>query len=195
MLMILSCVFNLRLIFSWKIQTQRHGVARFLPWPRLAGSGSARFFNLELGASQRGGDKRNINRVDQLTRYGSAGILSYGVLNLLYYSAATSVAVLLRPIAPPNVTGRMVTGVKIQYAMKYIGSLMGVVWAGSQVTKPARLGAAIALAPLCERTLDLIQRRLGIQRASTTLYICVASIWVICALFYAILLYISLMKI
>jgi len=74
-------------------------------------------------------------------------------------------------------------------------TLAAYVWAGSQVTKPARLGGAVALAPLCERTLKSIKRRLGISDINKAFWLCVVSLWGGALAFYCSLLLATLVRI
>ncbi|CAA2949284.1 hypothetical protein CDL12_13297 [Olea europaea subsp. europaea] len=66
--------------------------------------------------------------MERLKRYGISGILSYGLLNTVYYLTTFLVVWFLK--------------------------VMAMVWAGSQVTKLVRAGGALALAPLVDRGLS-----------------------------------------
>ncbi|KAL8228780.1 hypothetical protein R6Q57_013680 [Mikania cordata] len=81
----------------------------------------------------------------KLRRYGISGILSYGLLNTAYYLSAFLVAWFYIAPAP----GKM----GYWAAVKRFVKLMAMVWAGSQVTKLARAGGALALAPVVDRGL------------------------------------------
>lgn len=82
----------------------------------------------------------------KLRRYGTAGILSYGLLNTAYYLSAFLVTWFY--IAPaPGKMGYFT-------AVKRFVKLMAMVWAGSQVTKLLRAGGALALAPVVAKGLS-----------------------------------------
>ncbi|KAK1422808.1 hypothetical protein QVD17_18097 [Tagetes erecta] len=81
----------------------------------------------------------------KLRRYGVSGILSYGLLNTAYYLFAFLVAWFYIAPAP----GKM----GYWAAVKRFVKLMAMVWAGSQVTKLARAGGALALAPVVDKGL------------------------------------------
>ena len=69
---------------------------------------------------------------------GMAGMTAYGILNTMYYTLAFTTAWSFRTI-PANLSAAA--------AFRVAGECMALVWAGSQVTKLARLGLAAAGAP------------------------------------------------
>ncbi|PAN12655.1 hypothetical protein GQ55_2G271800 [Panicum hallii var. hallii] len=83
--------------------------------------------------------------LEKLKRYGAAGVLSYGLLNTVYYVTAFLLVWFYFAPAP----GRMGYGAAVERFVK----LMAMVWAGSQVTKILRAGGALALAPFVDRGL------------------------------------------
>ncbi|CAL5081670.1 unnamed protein product [Urochloa decumbens] len=83
--------------------------------------------------------------LEKLKRYGTAGVLSYGLLNTVYYVTAFLLVWFYFAPAP----GRMGYGAAVERFVK----LMAMVWAGSQVTKILRAGGALALAPFVDRGL------------------------------------------
>ncbi|KAK8459873.1 hypothetical protein SEVIR_2G230500v4 [Setaria viridis] len=83
--------------------------------------------------------------LEKLKRYGAAGVLSYGLLNTVYYVSAFLLVWFYFAPAP----GRMGYGAAVERFVK----LMAMVWAGSQVTKIFRAGGALALAPFVDRGL------------------------------------------
>lgn len=90
---------------------------------------------------------RKSNEVlDKLRRYGISGILSYGLLNTLYY--LTTFLVVWFYIAPAPAKMGYVAA-----AGRFL-KIMATVWAGSQVTKLARAAGALALAPFVDRGLS-----------------------------------------
>ncbi|XP_015876231.3 uncharacterized protein LOC107412915 [Ziziphus jujuba] len=82
----------------------------------------------------------------KLKRYGTAGILSYGLLNTIYY--LTTFLLVWFYVAPAP--GKMGYLAAVERFLK----LMAMVWAGSQVTKLIRAGGALALAPFVDRGLS-----------------------------------------
>lgn len=84
---------------------------------------------------------------------------------------------------------------QLAWCAQYLATLAAYVWAGSQVTKPARLWGAVALAPLCERTLKSIQQRLGIRDINRAFWFCVISLWGGALVFYCSLLLATLVRI
>ncbi|KAF6163846.1 hypothetical protein GIB67_024701 [Kingdonia uniflora] len=83
-----------------------------------------------------------------LRRYGISGILSYGLLNTVYY--ITTFLLFWFYVAPAP--GRMGYTAAVGRFLK----IMAMVWAGSQVTKLVRAGGALALAPFVDRGLSWI---------------------------------------
>ncbi|EOA26286.1 hypothetical protein CARUB_v10024059mg [Capsella rubella] len=82
----------------------------------------------------------------KLKRYGLSGILSYGLLNTVYYSTAFLLVWFYVAPAP----GKMGYLAAAERFLK----VMAMVWAGSQVTKLIRIGGAVALAPIVDRGLS-----------------------------------------
>ncbi|XP_072991436.1 uncharacterized protein [Typha latifolia] len=84
--------------------------------------------------------------LQKLRRYGVAGVLSYGLLNTIYY--LTTFLLVWFYFAPAP--GRMGYAAAVERFLK----IMAMVWAGSQVTKIIRAGGALALAPFVDRGLS-----------------------------------------
>ncbi|MBA0629395.1 hypothetical protein Godav_023965 [Gossypium davidsonii] len=82
----------------------------------------------------------------KLRQYGISGVLSYGLLNTVYYL----ITFLLVWFYVAPVPGRMGYMAAAQRFLK----VMAMVWAGSQVTKLVRAGGALALAPFVDRGLS-----------------------------------------
>ncbi|XP_075501973.1 uncharacterized protein LOC142540019 isoform X1 [Primulina tabacum] len=82
----------------------------------------------------------------RLKRYGISGVLSYGLLNTAYYLPTFLVVWFYVTPAP----GRMGYLAAVERFLK----VMGMVWAGSQVTKLVRAGGALALAPIVDKGLS-----------------------------------------
>jgi hypothetical protein len=87
-----------------------------------------------------------------LRSYGLAGVLAYGLLNTLYYTCAFLVVWVYVLKVP--------AGLGTAAAARRFGETFVVVWAGSQVTKLARAGGALVLAPVANALLDRVQARL-----------------------------------
>ncbi|KAJ4971664.1 hypothetical protein NE237_004763 [Protea cynaroides] len=84
--------------------------------------------------------------MEGLRKYGISGILSYGLLNTIYY--LTTFLLVWFYVAPAP--GRMGYAAAVQRFFK----VMALVWAGSQVTKLIRAGGALALAPIVDNGLS-----------------------------------------
>lgn len=74
----------------------------------------------------------------QIKALGLAGFTAYGIFNTAYYTLAFTTAWSIRSV-PSNIG--------IAATWRIAGEVMALVWAGSQVTKLARAGMALALAP------------------------------------------------
>jgi len=95
---------------------------------------------------------------DKLAAAGRGGLLSYGILNCAYYVSVTMATyvyylksgseLLLIPSTVTSMRDRLVM------AITKMSKIAAIVWAGSQITKAFRIGAAIATAPLSEKLLD-----------------------------------------
>ncbi|KAJ8749331.1 hypothetical protein K2173_018815 [Erythroxylum novogranatense] len=82
----------------------------------------------------------------KLKRYGISGVLAYGLLNTAYY--LTTFLLVWFYVAPaPGKLGFLA-------AVERFFKVMATVWAGSQVTKLARAGGALALAPFVDEGLS-----------------------------------------
>lgn len=77
-------------------------------------------------------------------------MLSYGLLNTLYYSVAFVVAWTTVAQAPQ--------GLGLAAAAKAFAKTFLLVWAGSQVTKPLRAAGAVLGAPLAKQLLGAVRR-------------------------------------
>ena len=88
----------------------------------------------------------------QVKDLGMAGMTAYGVLNTLYYTLAFTTAWSFRAI-PANLS--------FAAAFRVAGECMALVWAGSQVTKIARLGLAVAGAPKMDEGIKSVCAKTG----------------------------------
>lgn len=121
---------------------------------------------------------------------GSAGLLAYGVLNAAYYSLAVSLLWWhtgggTRGL-PYSTTATAVTagagGGGVKATVQRFVKVLALAWAGSQVTKPLRAGAAVLLAPAMGRAMDGIQRRLGLKRRGDTVPVIIAALLLVTGL-------------
>lgn len=96
--------------------------------------------------------------IDGLSKFGVAGVLSYGMFNTLYYVGAF--------LLFWNTTnaGEAARGLGVAAAAREGTRVLLLVWAGSQVTKLLRAGAALALAPLVDRGLRTVASCLRVSR-------------------------------
>ena len=88
----------------------------------------------------------------QVKDLGMAGMTAYGILNTLYYTLAFTTAWSFRVI-PANLS--------LAAAFRVAGECMALVWAGSQVTKIARLGLAVAGAPKMDHGIKSVCAKTG----------------------------------
>ncbi len=91
----------------------------------------------------------------QLQSLGLAGVAAYGLLNTGYYISAF----LFFWFAVAKVPA----GQGLAATARAVAGVMAGVWAGSQVTKAARAAAALMLAPLVDRLMGGLQRRLRLR--------------------------------
>ncbi|CAN0112376.1 unnamed protein product, partial [Phaeothamnion confervicola] len=112
-------------------------------------------------------DGKSNSALKRLREYGAAGVLAYGCLNGLYYSLAFTVAWLSMGGAGAGAAGAgtSVIGAAFRRSVK----VMGLVWAGSQVTKVFRYAGALALAPAADRLLSGAQRGLRLRTRGASL--------------------------
>ncbi|KAA6420523.1 MAG: hypothetical protein FRX49_09684 [Trebouxia sp. A1-2] len=92
---------------------------------------------------------------------------AYGLLTTVYYTTAflffwTHVAKVPRGLG------------LAETAKRFVG-VMSLTWAGSQVTKVARIAAALALAPLLDNACHMAQQKLGLTSKRTALSLVVLS--------------------
>lgn len=90
----------------------------------------------------------------RLVDAGRGGLLAYGILNALYYCGVTALTYsyffnsdILR------ISSSVVGSARIAAAVKAMGKVVAIVWAGSQVTKAIRISLAVVLAPFVERNM------------------------------------------
>lgn len=132
---------------------------------------------------------------DRLTAAGRGALLAYGVLNFLYYVTLTAVAWKFSnagrveaTAAAAAVTSGSHFSRRVSVAAVRLGKVMGIVWAGSQITKPARLTGAIVSAPAADKLLLWFQRKLKLKSAESAFAALCAILLGSTAVFYALLL-------
>ncbi|KAL4429345.1 hypothetical protein ABPG77_005119 [Micractinium sp. CCAP 211/92] len=120
------------------------------------------------GSKNAGGSFWDIGSLQkQLQSLGLAGVTAYGLLNTLYYSCAFLFAWIYVAKVP--------AGQGAAAAAKAFAGVMGLVWAGSQVTKAPRAAAALFLAPLVDRGMAWLQRSLGLRTRRAVFLVFVAA--------------------
>lgn len=109
---------------------------------------------------------RNKRLQRQLKSYGMSGLVAYGLTNTIYYTFAF-LFVWLYIVKVPRGLGWTEVGARFV-------EVMGLTWAYSQVTKVARAAAAVALAPIVDGFLLVLQCRLRLRSKSSTFWLVVA---------------------
>ena len=117
--------------------------------------------------------------IETLKNCGSGGIFAYGIMNTLWYSFGIVAGVYA--ITASGATSFALIKPKLLPAL-------AAVWAGSQATKLFRISSSIALAPLCDRILNRVHRRLnetykignGFSKSQTLFWSCIATVLVGC---------------
>ena len=104
--------------------------------------------------------------LDSLRRYGLAGVLSYGILNTLWYAFSFATAWLYVAQVP--------RGAGLAASAKAAGKVFALAWAGSQVTKAARIGAAALGAPLADSLIDWIRKGMDLPSRRAAFGVAVA---------------------
>ncbi|CAM9228148.1 unnamed protein product, partial [Scytosiphon promiscuus] len=124
------------------------------------------------GGSSGGSGKKVANLV---AKFGPAGLVAYGVLNGVFYSAGIAYVML----GPMGVVTATTVGIKpaIAAAVKQLAKVIGFVWLGSQATKPLRLALSALLAPVAGRLIDSTQRRLRLDTKKDAVSLLVAAIF------------------
>lgn len=95
------------------------------------------------------------------------GLASYGVANTVYYSVAFAFVWTQVLRVPP--------GLGVAAAGRRAAEAFALVWLGSQATKLARLGAALALAPLATALLERLREALRLRTQGEAFAVVVAA--------------------
>ncbi|CEM16907.1 unnamed protein product [Vitrella brassicaformis CCMP3155] len=104
--------------------------------------------------------------IDRIRSYGLAGMLSYGVLNALYYTVAVALAWCCRMTCPS------MAAPSLRCATQRFVKVFVLVWAGSQVTKGLRAAMAVMIAPFVDKVLAATQRRLRLKTRERAFAVC-----------------------
>ncbi|CAL5220661.1 g2707 [Coccomyxa viridis] len=94
----------------------------------------------------------------RLREYGLSGVLAYGMLNTIYYTA-TFWYMWTHVYKVPK-------GIGLAAASRKFVEVLGITWAGSQLTKVARGFGALLLAPVVDKLLTSFQSILRIRSKS-----------------------------
>lgn len=97
---------------------------------------------------------------DQLGGAGQAGLISYGVLNLCYYSVVT---LIFWSLTAGNLANEPL--------LRRLSKVSAMVWLGSQATKPTRMAGAIVMAPVADKYMTSFQERFKIQSRTKTFWL------------------------
>ncbi|CAM6101798.1 unnamed protein product [Calypogeia fissa] len=122
---------------------------------------------------------RKEEMVNNLKRYGLAGILSYGLLNTIYY-LGTFLFVWLYVSPSPGGLG---FGPAAQRFLK----VFAAVWAGSQMTKLLRAAGALSLAPIVDRGLNWYTQRFNFNSRETAFSFLVGACFGLAALVFLVI--------
>lgn len=111
---------------------------------------------------------------ERLSAAGRGGLLSYGLLNFIYYISVTTIAWNFSNAgkAEAALITASTLNERISQSMVRLGKVMGIVWAGSQITKPSRMTGALLLSPLADRFLGWFQSKLGIPPSRAFWLLC-----------------------
>lgn len=127
------------------------------------------------------------NLKQQLSAAGRGGLIAYGVLNWLYYITVTTVAWNYSSVGKASaVAASSSLNQRVGLSVLRLGKVMGIVWAGSQITKPTRIAGAILTAPLADRLLLRIKTTFQLPSVERAFALMVAMLLGSTALFYAI---------
>jgi len=121
---------------------------------------------------------------DKLASTGRAGLLAYGILNFVYYSTVTFFAWRLLLLRSPVVAPGLAFGQRVQATAAKLGSVAGIVWAGSQVTKVFRLSGAIVMAPVVDKLMSWTQTKFNLTSRNAAFWAIIGALWGTLFVFY-----------
>lgn len=103
----------------------------------------------------------------KLRSLGLAGVVAYGLLNTLYYTASFLLVWTLVAKVPQ--------GLGAAAAVRSFLTVFATVWAGSQVTKIARAAGALFLAPFVDRAMEILCSKLKLKSKQQAFLLIVGS--------------------
>ncbi|KAF5836242.1 hypothetical protein DUNSADRAFT_6254 [Dunaliella salina] len=103
----------------------------------------------------------------KLRSLGLAGVVAYGLLNTLYYTASFLLVWTLVAKVPQ--------GLGAAAAVRSFLAVFATVWAGSQVTKVARAAGALFLAPFVDKAMEILCSKLKLKSKQQAFLIIVGS--------------------
>ena len=121
---------------------------------------------------------------DKLASTGRAGLLAYGILNFLYYSTVTAVTWRLLLLRSPVVEPGLAFAQRVQATAAKLGSVAGIVWAGSQVTKVFRLSGAVVMAPAVDTLMSWTQAKFRLSSRNAAFWAIIRALWGTLFVFY-----------
>ena len=128
---------------------------------------------------------------EKLKNAGASGLVSYGLLNCLYYTVVT--AIVWFTMSSKEAAAAEMSAMSAGFMMKLKGNLtkfpkvMVLVWAGSQATKVFRISGSLFITPWTASVLEEMQKKLRIPQ-SKAVALCSSALLGFTAAFYAILL-------
>jgi len=138
----------------------------FVQFSGIGRNGQAGFVAPKDEASQRDGSGLKA----KLAAAGLSGVASYGIFNTLYYTIAF--------ILVWYGVARVPKGQGIAVAAAAATKTLAIVWAGSQVTKLPRAGAALLAAPAVDKLLSFLKHTFRLKgKQQVFLYIIVPACW------------------
>lgn len=120
----------------------------------------------------------------KLAKAGQAGLLSYGILNCLYYISLTTFVWHWTGAGLSPASSVTSSSSSLQRTLTRLGKVSLTVWLGSQATKLFRLLGAVAMAPVADRLILFVQKRFGLKDRNQSFLYIVYSLWIIAASFY-----------
>lgn len=112
----------------------------------------------------------------RLEGLGLAGVVAYGILNTLYYIAAFFFVW--------KYVARVPRGLGLAPTAGKFAEVIGITWAGSQVTKVPRAAGAVVLAPAVDTLLAVLERRARLRSKRAAFLVIITACITVAAAFY-----------
>lgn len=112
----------------------------------------------------------------QLATLGVAGVVAYGILNTVYYTATFHLIW--------RYAARVPRGLGVSATAAKCAEVAALTWVGSQATKVPRIAGAVILSPLVDAGLAVLQRYLRLRTRQGAAAVVVAFCLVSAAAFY-----------